>query len=60
MTETVGPELKQGLGGRTGLTLMQSLANLTHLIIDMDGVLYVGDRPMRCLREFFSLHPGNE
>jgi 4-nitrophenyl phosphatase len=33
---------------------MQSLANITHLIIDMDGVLYLGDRPMPCLREFFT------
>jgi 4-nitrophenyl phosphatase len=33
---------------------MQSLANITHLIIDMDGVLYLGDRPMPCLREFFA------
>src|SRR5574339_619899 len=32
----------------------QSLAGITHLIIDMDGVLYVGDRPMACLREFFA------
>ena len=33
---------------------MQTLATVTHLIIDMDGVLYVGDRPMPCLREFFA------
>src|SRR5512133_4156759 len=33
---------------------MQSLANITHLIIDMDGVLYRGDRPMPCLGEFFA------
>jgi HAD superfamily hydrolase (TIGR01457 family) len=32
---------------------MKSLTELTHLIIDMDGVLYLGDRPMPCLREFF-------
>lgn len=32
---------------------MRSLSQLTHLIIDMDGVLYLGDRPMPCLREFF-------
>lgn len=32
---------------------MNTLANITHLIIDMDGVLYLGDKPMRCLREFF-------
>lgn len=33
---------------------MKSLTEITHLIIDMDGVLYLGDRPMRCLREFFT------
>jgi 4-nitrophenyl phosphatase len=33
---------------------MQSLANITNLIIDMDGVLYVDDRPMPRLREFFT------
>jgi 4-nitrophenyl phosphatase len=33
---------------------MTSLTNITHLIIDMDGVLYTGDRPMPRLREFFS------
>ena len=33
---------------------MQSLAKITHLIIDMDGVLYLGDQPMPCLREFFA------
>ena len=33
---------------------MQSLANITHLIIDMDGVLYLGDKPMPCLHEFFA------
>lgn len=32
---------------------MKSLTEITHLIIDMDGVLYLGDQPMRCLREFF-------
>jgi 4-nitrophenyl phosphatase len=31
-----------------------SLSNITHLIIDMDGVLYLGDQPTRCLREFFA------
>ncbi len=30
------------------------LASITHLIIDMDGVLYTGDRPMRGLCEFFA------
>ena len=32
---------------------MKSLTDITHLIIDMDGVLYRGDRSMPCLREFF-------
>ena len=34
--------------------LMQSLSKITHLIVDMDGVLYLGERPMPCLREFFA------
>ena len=33
---------------------MQSLSKITHLIIDMDGVLYLGDQPMRNLCEFFT------
>ena len=33
---------------------IQSLATVTHLIIDMDGVLYLGDKPMPCLHEFFA------
>jgi 4-nitrophenyl phosphatase len=33
---------------------MKSLTEITHLIIDMDGVLYLGDKPMACLREFFA------
>jgi 4-nitrophenyl phosphatase len=33
---------------------MHSLSQLTHLIIDMDGVLYLGDQPMRGLCEFFA------
>src|SRR5512147_2781886 len=32
---------------------MASLTNITHLIIDMDGVLYHGDRAMPRLSEFF-------
>jgi 4-nitrophenyl phosphatase len=32
---------------------VQALAKITHLIIDMDGVLYRGDQPMPLLREFF-------
>lgn len=32
---------------------MKSLEKITHLIIDMDGVLYRGDQPMPGLREFF-------
>ncbi len=33
---------------------MPSLTDITHLIIDMDGVLYRGDQPMPRLREFFA------
>lgn len=33
---------------------MNTLTNITHLIIDMDGVLYLGDQPMHCLREFIA------
>jgi 4-nitrophenyl phosphatase len=33
---------------------MCSLAKITHLIIDMDGVLYRGNKPMPCLREFIA------
>jgi 4-nitrophenyl phosphatase len=33
---------------------MPSLADITHLIIDMDGVLYHGDRAMPMLCEFFA------
>ena len=33
---------------------MQSLQKITHLIIDMDGVLYRGDQAMPCLSEFIS------
>ena len=32
---------------------MDSLAQITHLILDMDGVLYRGSEPMPCLGEFF-------
>ena len=32
---------------------VQTLEKITHLIIDMDGVLYRGDQPMPRLREFF-------
>ena len=42
------------MGSRAGLKFMKSLTEITHLIIDMDGVLYLGDRPMPCLREFFA------
>ena len=35
-------------------TPVQALAKITHLIIDMDGVLYRGDHPMPRLREFFN------
>jgi 4-nitrophenyl phosphatase len=33
---------------------MPSLSDITHLIIDMDGVLYLGDQPMPRLCEFFA------
>ena len=33
---------------------MQPLSNITHLIIDMDGVLYLGNQPMPRLREFIA------
>lgn len=33
---------------------MKPLTNITHLIIDMDGVLYLGDQPMPRLQEFFT------
>ena len=33
---------------------MLPLSDIRHLIIDMDGVLYVGDQPMPCLREFIA------
>lgn len=33
---------------------MDSLAQIRHLILDMDGVLYRGSEPMPCLREFFA------
>jgi 4-nitrophenyl phosphatase len=32
--------------------LKKSLKDIKHLVIDMDGVLYVGNQPMACLREF--------
>jgi 4-nitrophenyl phosphatase len=33
---------------------MSKLVDITHLIIDMDGVLYRGDEPLPRLREFFA------
>ena len=33
---------------------MTALAAITHLVIDMDGVLYRGDEPLPKLREFFA------
>jgi 4-nitrophenyl phosphatase len=33
---------------------MTKLTDITHLIIDMDGVLYRGDEPVPCLQEFFA------
>ncbi len=34
--------------------IMKLLTDITHLIIDMDGVLYIGDQPVPRLQEFFS------
>ena len=33
---------------------MTKLTDITHLIIDMDGVLYRGDKPVPRLQEFFA------
>lgn len=33
---------------------MKTLSKITHLIIDMDGVLYIGNKPVPCLQEFFA------
>jgi len=33
---------------------MTNLANITHLVIDMDGVLYRGDEPLPRLHDFFA------
>jgi 4-nitrophenyl phosphatase len=33
---------------------MRHLADIKHLVIDMDGVLYVGDEPLPCLPEFIA------
>jgi 4-nitrophenyl phosphatase len=51
MTETI---ILPSVGSGVDPTLIQSLTKITHLIIDMDGVLYLGDKPMRNLREFFA------
>ncbi len=32
--------------------MTKSLQDIKHLVIDMDGVLYVGNQPMACLSEF--------
>lgn len=32
--------------------MKKSLKDIKHLVIDMDGVLYVGNQPMACLSEF--------
>jgi 4-nitrophenyl phosphatase len=37
---------------------VESLAEITHLILDMDGVLYRGNEPMPRLREFFAFLRG--
>ncbi len=51
MTKTF---MASSTGSSADPTLMQSLSKITHLIIDMDGVLYLGDQPMRGLCEFFA------
>jgi 4-nitrophenyl phosphatase len=51
MTETI---TLPSVGSGVDPALIQSLTKITHLIIDMDGVLYLGDKPMRNLREFFA------
>jgi len=33
---------------------MPALAVITHLIVDMDGILYLGDQPMPRQCEFFA------
>ena len=33
---------------------MKRLTDIRHLVIDMDGVLYVGNQPMPCLAEFIA------
>src|SRR5512136_249843 len=42
------------IGRDPGRLMVASLADITHLIIDMDGVLYRGDQPMPSLREFMA------
>jgi 4-nitrophenyl phosphatase len=42
------------LGSDTDILYMQLLAKITHLIIDMDGVLYLEDEPLPRLREFIT------
>ncbi len=37
---------------------MTQLAEITHLVIDMDGVLYRGDEAMPCLQEFIAFLRG--
>ena len=33
---------------------LKRLTDIRHLVIDMDGVLYVGNQPMPCLAEFIA------
>jgi 4-nitrophenyl phosphatase len=42
--------------GSTGFrgTALKILTEIKHLVIDMDGVLYVGNQPMPCLGEFIT------
>jgi 4-nitrophenyl phosphatase len=51
MTETVlSPSATSGMNQN----VTDKLSKITHLIIDMDGVLYRGDQPMPRLGEFFA------
>ena len=50
MTETV---LSSSAASRMNQNVTDILSKITHLIIDMDGVLYRGDQPVPRLAEFF-------
>jgi 4-nitrophenyl phosphatase len=44
----------EGEGRGADVNTMQLLSKITHLIIDMDGVLYLGDQPLPRLQEFIA------